>query len=76
MREQKLARLKELMAQREEIDAEIDQLLGGGQPKEKRTRRCKICGEFGHDARTCPKANGQTEKPDVLESGKIKEASQ
>jgi Zinc knuckle len=49
----KIARVKELIAKREEIDAELSELLGGS-AREKRSPKCSICGEPGHRASTCP----------------------
>ena len=40
----KIARVKELIAKREEIDAELSQPLAGA-PRERRSPRCSICGE-------------------------------
>jgi len=49
----KIARVKELIAKREEIDTELGELLGGT-IRERRTQKCSTCGEPGHRARTCP----------------------
>lgn len=49
-----LARVKELTAQREAIDAELLALFGG-QLTQKRTLTCSKCGERGHTARSCNK---------------------
>jgi zinc knuckle protein len=51
----KIARVKELIAKREDIDAELSELLGATAAREKRSPKCSICGEPGHRARTCPK---------------------
>jgi hypothetical protein len=48
----KIARVKELIAKREEIDLELSELLGGT-TREKRSPKCSICGEPGHRASTC-----------------------
>lgn len=48
----KIARVKELIAKREEIDAELSELLAGA-PRERRSPKCSICGEPGHRASTC-----------------------
>jgi hypothetical protein len=50
----RIARVKELIAKREELDAELNVLLGGGTSREKRSAKCSICGEPGHRATTCP----------------------
>ena len=49
----KIARVKELIARREELDAELSELLGGA-ARERRVPRCSICNEPGHRASTCP----------------------
>jgi hypothetical protein len=49
----KIARVKELIAKREELDAELSELLGGA-ARERRVARCSNCGEPGHRASTCP----------------------
>jgi hypothetical protein len=49
----KIARVKELIAKREELDAELQELLGGSL-KERRAAKCSACGEPGHRASTCP----------------------
>lgn len=48
----KIARAKELISKREEIDAELSQLMSGQITK--RVQRCSICNAEGHSARTCP----------------------
>jgi hypothetical protein len=49
----KIVRVKELIAKREEIDLELNELLGGN-AREKRSPKCSICGVPGHRASTCP----------------------
>jgi len=49
----KIARVKELIAKREELDAELQELLSGS-VKERRAPKCSTCGGPGHRARTCP----------------------
>jgi hypothetical protein len=53
-----IARVKELIAKREEIDAELSSMLGL-EPKSKKSQRCSICNEEGHSARTCPQKPGE-----------------
>jgi hypothetical protein len=48
----KITRAKELIAKREELDAELHELLGGTE-REKRSPKCSICGEPGHRSSTC-----------------------
>jgi hypothetical protein len=48
-----ISRVKELIAKREEIDAELSALLGV-EPKAKKPQHCSICNQEGHSARTCP----------------------
>jgi hypothetical protein len=49
----KIARVKDLITKREELDAELNDLLGGVS-REKRSPKCSVCGEPGHRASTCP----------------------
>ncbi|WFU37228.1 hypothetical protein QA635_39185 [Bradyrhizobium brasilense] len=51
--ESKIARVKELIAKREELDAQLGELLGGA-GRERRIAKCSICNEPGHRASTCP----------------------
>jgi len=53
--DERIAFAKELIAKREDIDRQLALLFGGAMP-EKKTRTCKLCGELGHDARSCPQA--------------------
>ena len=49
----KIAQVKDLIRQREEIDNELS-LLFGITIKSKKSSRCSRCGEEGHNAKTCP----------------------
>ena len=49
----KIARAKELIGKREEIDAELAHLLSGTVANRKQ-QTCGKCGQPGHSARTCP----------------------
>lgn len=49
----KIARVKELIAKREELDVELGELLGGA-VRDRRIPKCSICNEPGHRASTCP----------------------
>ena len=48
-----IERVKNLIARREEIDAELSGMLGVT-PRLRKTQRCSTCNEEGHTARTCP----------------------
>ncbi len=48
-----IARIKDLIAKREEIDAELSAILGVAS-KMRKPQRCSVCSEEGHSARTCP----------------------
>ena len=49
----RIARVKELIAKREEIDSELSGMLGI-EPKARKPQRCSLCNGEGHSARTCP----------------------
>jgi hypothetical protein len=51
MLDAKIARAKALIAQREEIDAELALLLAG--TVERKPKKCTRCGGEGHSARNC-----------------------
>lgn len=50
----KITRAKELIAQREAIDAELGALFNGSETGPRRTVTCSVCGSEGHTARKCP----------------------
>jgi hypothetical protein len=50
--EAKIVRARELIAQRDAINEELEQLLTGSI---KKPLRCGACQEEGHTARTCPR---------------------
>jgi hypothetical protein len=56
---------KDLIAKREEIDRQLADLFGGAVPT-KKTRACKVCGEAGHDARSCPETQKPAEAPKLV----------
>ncbi|WP_445219371.1 zinc finger CCHC domain-containing protein [Bradyrhizobium sp. Pa8] len=49
----KIARVKELIAKREELNAELQELFAGSL-KERRAPKCSNCGDAGHRANACP----------------------
>jgi hypothetical protein len=48
----RIARVKELIQKREDIDAELAGLFGLSS-RVKKSTRCSKCGEDGHNAKTC-----------------------
>jgi hypothetical protein len=54
-----IARVKQLIAQRENIDAELATIFAGAAPPTRKTITCGKCGEVGHSARSCTKAQEQ-----------------
>lgn len=54
----RIARVKDLIARREDIDAELSAALGVTS-KARKPQRCSNCNEEGHSARTCPQQQGQ-----------------
>jgi hypothetical protein len=56
----RLARIKELIEQKEAIDNELESLIAGGSVKMRKPKTCTICGAEGHTARTCAKKAGVT----------------
>ena len=53
-----IERVKNLIAKREEIDAELAGMLGVT-PRVRKTQRCSTCNEEGHTARTCPQKSAE-----------------
>lgn len=49
-----LARIKDLIAKREAIDAELQTLLGGAASPKRKPQSCSLCQSSEHTARTCP----------------------
>jgi hypothetical protein len=56
----RLARIKELIEQKQAIDSELESLIQGGAVKIRKPKTCAICGAQGHTARTCQKKAGVT----------------
>ena len=56
MLDERITRVKDLISQREEIDAELARLFGfePSQAEARSPRRCSKCGEAGHRATNCP----------------------
>lgn len=48
-----IARAKELIDQREEIDRQLAAIFGSSPGKSRAVQRCSKCGKEGHTARTC-----------------------
>lgn len=58
MDEQTVSRLRALITQRDLIDNELSNLISGAAPK--KSVRCSICDEVGHNKNTCPGKQHQT----------------
>jgi hypothetical protein len=50
----KLARIKELIEQKDAIHSELERLIAGAPLKQVKVRVCTNCGAEGHPARSCP----------------------
>ena len=50
----RLTRIKQLIELKEQTDAELESLIGGG-AFERRKVKCSVCSVEGHTARTCPR---------------------
>jgi hypothetical protein len=55
-----ISRVKTLIAQREQIDAELATIFGGTAPPPRKQITCGKCGEIGHTARSCTKQEEAT----------------
>jgi hypothetical protein len=51
--DERMTRIKHLIEIKEQTDAELETLIGGG-TYERKKARCGVCGVEGHTARTCP----------------------
>ena len=62
----RIALVSKLVAQREEINQQLNALFGGSAISKKQPR-CSHCGQEGHNAKTCPEklpqANELAEQP-------------
>ena len=56
--EDKLVRIKQLIELKEQTDAELETLIGGGTYTKKKVT-CSICNTEGHTARTCPQKSAE-----------------
>ena len=50
----RLIRIRDLIVQKEQIDTELEALIGGSPVKESKPRACSTCGQEGHTSRSCP----------------------
>jgi Zinc knuckle. len=57
-----IARVKQLIAQRESINAELAAIFAGTAATTRKPITCGHCGKEGHTARTCPEKQGQGEQ--------------
>jgi hypothetical protein len=57
----KLQRIKELIIEKERVDEELKNLLGGAPLRASRSRVCSICNAEGHTARSCPTKSAETQ---------------
>jgi hypothetical protein len=57
----KLQRIKELIIEKERVDEELENLLGGAPLKTGRVRVCSVCNADGHTARSCPTKSAQAQ---------------
>lgn len=62
MIDEQIAKVKELIARREEIDRQLSEFFSGASPV-KKTVRCSSCGTFGHTVRTCPSTSLKKDDP-------------
>ena len=58
----RITRVKELIARREEIDRQLADLFGGIAPARK-ILHCSTCGASGHNAKSCPANAPRDPKP-------------
>lgn len=52
-------RIRQLLDKRDELDAQIRELVTEGAVKERRQQKCSVCGDTAHSARTCPQRQGE-----------------
>lgn len=49
-----ISRVKQLIAQRETIDAELSMIFAGSVSQKRKAPVCSVCGQEGHRANACP----------------------
>lgn len=54
MLDDRIALVQKLIAQREEIDRQLNELFAGGVAAARKPVKCSSCGQEGHNAKTCP----------------------
>jgi hypothetical protein len=57
--ESKLTRARELIAERDRIDAELESIFGGAVTRARAPQKCSKCGVEGHTARFCPREENE-----------------
>ena len=60
--DERLTRIRDLIATIEASEAELASLMGGA-PYQRRKIKCSTCGEEGHTARTCPSKEAPNASP-------------
>jgi hypothetical protein len=55
-----IARVKQLISQRDAINEELAGIFQGQTPKTRKPQQCSVCGSDQHSKRTCPQAQEQT----------------
>ena len=52
--DQTITRVKQLIVDREIIDAELSQIFAGSVTQKRKAPVCSVCGQEGHRANACP----------------------
>lgn len=60
--DERISLASQLIAQREEIDQQLNTLFGG-RAISKKQPRCSHCGQEGHNAKTCPEKSSANSAP-------------
>jgi len=67
--------LRDLIAQRDEIDRRLAELLGRSLPQQERKQKaCSRCGQYGHTVRTCATIVGNEKSGAKMEDQAQKES--